>query len=798
MMEGPTMTESAPSLDLHCSQVLEGAEMHEVNSSGDPSQSGEVEGGEIKPSQSQVMGDTLRGHSDGLTQPSKHAEQPREDVNEETALEHSTTQDGARQANPALAVTGAPSEFPKSPTGNGGGQEPERSTTEKKCGGGATAANQEPTILVTNHDSLSQEGDEEETPSQGHSSEPEGKKEDGSGIAKPDREAECSGETLTALGSHVAETVAKELKKGEEDVEAGVPKGSEQMQANSAGEKVTGVCGSIRQCCNAPAEEAGAGTVGLLSPLLSPAPPPPPHHQHIQTQVSLEAPSCHSAATSPMTPPQGSGDYFFPYSFRKVGLDSGEQPRPLYRTVATAPMSPLTPTVAATAPESPCPEIKVTRSANGSSQHEALGGDEGGVASRAGGNTDRLGGGPKRPTESDVRSTEDMPPEGPSAMTSGASGPAPGQETTGGTRERDANAGTGQPVSALTNHSTGCSVTLQGDARDRGSAPQSIELEANTSKVQSVNLGPQKSGAQAASKAEGVLNELGARRRCDLGEARQLTVEDFTFDDGQSHKAPAEGASEKTASLPSPLLSPAPAPPPHHQHIQTQVSLEAPSCRSAATSPMTPPQGSGDYFFPYSFRKAGLDSGEQPRPLYRSVATAPMSPLTPTVAPTVPQSPCPEVKVVCVEGVTELADIEGVGGATELRQVNAGDGQQEVVQAVRWDEKGMTWEVYGAAVEVEVLGTAIQKHLEKQGEEPGKPQLPPSLSPPISPPLSPPPAPPSDPPPSPSPPSSSPPPPPHSPPEPVSVPSSNSSEVEGEGVASELDVAGEVGAADEV
>lgn len=35
----------------------------------------------------------------------------------------------------------------------------------------------------------------------------------------------------------------------------------------------------------------------------------------------------------------------------------------------------------------------------------------------------------------------------------------------------------------------------------------------------------------------------------------------------------------------------------------------------------------------------------------------------------------------------------------------------EPVRDVSWDEKGMTWEVYGAAMEVEVLGMAIQKHL---------------------------------------------------------------------------------------
>ncbi|XP_003495370.1 G protein-regulated inducer of neurite outgrowth 2 [Cricetulus griseus] len=39
------------------------------------------------------------------------------------------------------------------------------------------------------------------------------------------------------------------------------------------------------------------------------------------------------------------------------------------------------------------------------------------------------------------------------------------------------------------------------------------------------------------------------------------------------------------------------------------------------------------------------------------------------------------------------------------------------VREVRWDAEGMTWEVYGASVDPEVLGIAIQKHLEMQFEQ---------------------------------------------------------------------------------
>ncbi|XP_028650973.1 uncharacterized protein LOC114646798 [Erpetoichthys calabaricus] len=43
--------------------------------------------------------------------------------------------------------------------------------------------------------------------------------------------------------------------------------------------------------------------------------------------------------------------------------------------------------------------------------------------------------------------------------------------------------------------------------------------------------------------------------------------------------------------------------------------------------------------------------------------------------------------------------------------------QKSPVKEVKWDEEGMTWEVYGASVDPEVLGHAIQKHLELQIEE---------------------------------------------------------------------------------
>lgn len=150
------------------------------------------------------------------------------------------------------------------------------------------------------------------------------------------------------------------------------------------------------------------------------------------------------------------------------------------------------------------------------------------------------------------------------------------------------------------------------------------------------------------------------------------------------------------------------------QHVQTQVSLEV-MYQSVATSPMTPPEGSAAFIFPSTFGKlankcstevaqrkdAELQVGLQVE--VRSVATAPMSPITLTAPEVIPE-PEPRIGVVPEEA-------------------------PEPVQEVSWDEKGMTWEVYGAVVEVAVLGTAIQKHLEKQVKKQNKqPQALPALT----------------------------------------------------------------------
>lgn len=74
-----------------------------------------------------------------------------------------------------------------------------------------------------------------------------------------------------------------------------------------------------------------------------------------------------------------------------------------------------------------------------------------------------------------------------------------------------------------------------------------------------------------------------------------------------------------------------------------------------------------------------------------------------------------------VSTASTLGDKEEVkGGGKGGREQNKEEGEREEKvkpQEVAWDKQGMTWEVYGAAVDLECLGTAIQSHLESKIRE---------------------------------------------------------------------------------
>ncbi|KAJ8248452.1 hypothetical protein GJAV_G00242160 [Gymnothorax javanicus] len=81
-----------------------------------------------------------------------------------------------------------------------------------------------------------------------------------------------------------------------------------------------------------------------------------------------------------------------------------------------------------------------------------------------------------------------------------------------------------------------------------------------------------------------------------------------------------------------------------------------------------------------------------------------------------PETPPPHVfpKVNLADNGGLGADSEDVSGEGSNGAVG---GQKSPIKEVLWDSEGMTWEVYGASVDPEELGLAIQKHLELQIKE---------------------------------------------------------------------------------
>ncbi|XP_045919959.1 G protein-regulated inducer of neurite outgrowth 1 [Micropterus dolomieu] len=73
-----------------------------------------------------------------------------------------------------------------------------------------------------------------------------------------------------------------------------------------------------------------------------------------------------------------------------------------------------------------------------------------------------------------------------------------------------------------------------------------------------------------------------------------------------------------------------------------------------------------------------------------------------------------------VTGESIWEDEEGKGDDKGTRDQNEEEEEGEEIvkpQEVAWDKQGMTWEVYGASVDLECLGTAIQSHLESKIRE---------------------------------------------------------------------------------
>lgn len=451
-----------------------------------------------------------------------------------------------------------------------------------------------------------------------------------------------------------------------------------------------------------------------------PRSPAPEGQHHMRTQVSLEVVQCHSAATSPMTPPEGGHSFFFPASLERFSgsdtKDTNQQVGHLveFCSVGTSPMTPKTPFSSA------FPEV-VGREA----VHKGEGVEMSEQQRKSGQQETEINvskelcedGSNKHPESSDSCSAAGLIDKQESLKDKNG----PLKETRLGSMDQD------------------ITITV---------TQYNIEEEAGEEELLELHV----IKVQECKQQEGVIDVDGMGHiphALDMSNTNHTTKVSASVaaSDVKAEHLENSHQDPKEACVTRPSVPESPAPFGCH-NIRTQVSLEVVQCQSVATSPMTPPEGDQAFCFPSSFGKCGavgtetkdaeLQVGQQVE--FRSVATAPMTPRTPTA------TTFPDIKEGDSVGKTE-AEIKAKQEALEvgkdkgsevkpaeddLKEVrNCKEKCDEPVQEVSWDEKGMTWEVYGAVVEVAVLGSAIQKHLEKQVMKKRQPSMPPP--PPLNP-----------------------------------------------------------------
>lgn len=459
--------------------------------------------------------------------------------------------------------------------------------------------------------------------------------------------------------------------------------------------------------------------------------PAPEGQHHMRTQVSLEVVQCHSAATSPMTPPEGGHSFFFPTSLvRFSGSDTKDAELQVghqieFCSTATSPMTPKTPFSVAFS-EFVGREVVY--------KGEAVEMSEEG---RKNGQQDT-----KSPAEaeSEITASKELSDDG-SGKCPESSDRCPAARLTD-TQEtlKDKNESFKQVRLGSMDQDITITVTQYNNEEE--------EEEEELLELHMVKIGECKQRQEGVNDVKDVDGTGHIPHALDMSTTNH-TGEVSSRDEAQSDvkTGPSENSNQDPtdASVMRPSVPESPAPFGCH-NIRTQVSLEVVQCQSAATSPMTPPEGDRAFCFPSSFgrcvevgaetKDAELQVGRQVE--FRSVATAPMTPRTPmaTTFPDIRKGASVEKIEEEMEAKQEVLEV-GKGEKTESEVKtdeevrNCKEKCEEPVQEVSWDEKGMTWEVYGAVVEVAVLGSAIQKHLEKQVMKKRQPSMPPP--PPLNP-----------------------------------------------------------------
>ncbi|KAM4732889.1 uncharacterized protein gprin1 [Anableps anableps] len=535
--------------------------------------------------------------------------------------------------------------------------------------------------------------------------------------------------------------------------------------------------------------EKGKGTdiVNIFVPVPStpgpsdPRSPAPFGQQHMRTQVSLEVVQCCSAATSPMTPPEGDHSFFFPSNFGKHGvgvvasaagtkdaeLQVGQQVE--FCSVATSPMTPKTPSSTAfpvlVGKGTGQKEEKMTNK-----EEQGKSGQKKSCTTKCTGEVSQKDGSVK------CASSKEMT-EGLSSYQS--VGSCTGGVVTAVTHsqvifENSTQQCKQQRMGSMDQDIT-ILVTHYGNNEEEGEEKSESYFQTLESEMVSMeetqkggeNISNIKSESEdrkdmASTVAPGHAQENSSPKQPQKLSGKPKFCTEADNSEVTEHKGtPAE---LKDVSVPKSPVPESPAPFGCH-NIRTQVSLEVVQCQSVATSPMTPPEGDQAFYFPSSLGKCGdvgtetkdaeMQVGQQVE--FRSVATAPMTPRTPvaTTFPEIKKEVNIEEKILeekeeekteqviknkkeVLKEEEKLTQKESVEHSKEVISCKENNEEkcEEPVQEVSWDEKGMTWEVYGAVVEVAVLGSAIQKHLEKQVQKqkqlssmPPPPPLNPSASP---------------------------------------------------------------------
>lgn len=455
-----------------------------------------------------------------------------------------------------------------------------------------------------------------------------------------------------------------------------------------------------------------------------PRSPAPEGQHHMRTQVSLEVIQCHSIATSPMTPPEGEHSFFFPASLERFSgsdtkdaeLQAGHQVE--FCSVATSPMTPKTPFSTA------FPEFVGRETVHKGERVE-------------------MSEGHGKNGQQETKSLAEAEPETLSGKCPESSNGCP---AAGLTDTQETLKDNNEPFKQVRLGSMDQDITITVTQYNN---EEEEEEEEDLLELQRVNVEECKQCEEGANDVKdvdgiGCIPDLSTTNHTKEVSARDEAQADVKSGHPENSSQDSTGASEMRPSVPE---SPAPF---GCHNIRTQVSLEVVQCQSAATSPMTPPEGDQAFCFPSSFgrcvevgaetKDAELQVGRHVE--FRSVATAPMTPRTPTATtfPDIRKGASIEKIEEEMEARQEVLEV-GTGEKTGSELKTDEDDSKEVrnckekceepVQEVSWDEKGMTWEVYGAVVEVAVLGSAIQKHLEKQVMKKRQPSMPPP--PPLNP-----------------------------------------------------------------